>query len=366
MLRQQGQLCCRTRHLHPAGQPATPATTPTTDKGLLLMLRAGTATTSSRASTSRGRCRATPAATSTARTSPTATRRSMHDRRRRSIQEPGNMVGPTIQGIEDLIAKDPDALLGRRLQVRRTALSKPSPRVFPIPLYDPDFYADGQTERPQRRLQDRELPRILRRSSRRQRGRRPHHADRRHGRRQRRSGARRRVSQSYSAGGVDAWHNSSGLDRQRRRRVQESSSAGCCGRAPCRSASPTSGRAARARRPTSSSWTSAATRRPAMATIERLRRWRRAAASSPSRRRPSPDLILQAMRAGANEFFVWPPARRDRSTARFADRRAPRGGAGRQPAATTLVFFGAKGGAGTTTMAVNCGVEVARLTKRRR
>src|SRR5207244_7738339 len=29
-----------------------------------------------------------------------------------------------------------------------------------------------------------------------------------------------------------------------------------------------------------------------------------------------------------------------------------------------LVFFGAKGGAGTTTMAVNAGVEVARLTKR--
>src|SRR5438105_1673736 len=34
------------------------------------------------------------------------------------------------------------------------------------------------------------------------------------------------------------------------------------------------------------------------------------------------------------------------------------------PVATTLVFFGAKGGAGTTTMAVNCGVEIARLSKR--
>ena len=30
----------------------------------------------------------------------------------------------------------------------------------------------------------------------------------------------------------------------------------------------------------------------------------------------------------------------------------------------TLVFFGAKGGAGTTTVAVNCAVELARLTKR--
>ena len=37
---------------------------------------------------------------------------------------------------------------------------------------------------------------------------------------------------------------------------------------------------------------------------------------------------------------------------------------GSRPAATTFVFFGAKGGAGTTTIAVNCGVEIARLSKR--
>jgi pilus assembly protein CpaE len=34
------------------------------------------------------------------------------------------------------------------------------------------------------------------------------------------------------------------------------------------------------------------------------------------------------------------------------------------PPSATLVFFGAKGGAGTTTVAVNCAVELARLTKR--
>jgi Flp pilus assembly CpaE family ATPase len=45
----------------------------------------------------------------------------------------------------------------------------------------------------------------------------------------------------------------------------------------------------------------------------------------------NPDLILQAMRAGANEFFA---------------------------------FVGAKGGSGTTTVAVNCAVELARLSKR--
>jgi pilus assembly protein CpaE len=38
--------------------------------------------------------------------------------------------------------------------------------------------------------------------------------------------------------------------------------------------------------------------------------------------------------------------------------------AGSRPVSVTLVFFGAKGGAGTTTLAVNCAVEIARLSKR--
>ena len=76
-----------------------------------------------------------------------------------------------------------------------------------------------------------------------------------------------------------------------------------------------------------------------------------------------PDLILQAMRAGANEFFAWPPP-----DGAFFDA-IGRAAARRQSSATarqakTLVFFGAKGGAGTTTLAVNCGVELARLGKR--
>ena len=78
----------------------------------------------------------------------------------------------------------------------------------------------------------------------------------------------------------------------------------------------------------------------------------------------NPDLILHAMRAGANEFFAWPPSRSalDEALQRAAARRAasPRG----QPESKTIVFFGAKGGAGTTTIAVNCGVDVARLRKR--
>src|SRR6185503_1177314 len=76
------------------------------------------------------------------------------------------------------------------------------------------------------------------------------------------------------------------------------------------------------------------------------------------------DLILQAMRAGANEFFTWPPSAEAFHGAirRTGTRREAATGA--RPAATTLVFFGAKGGAGTTTVAVNCGVELARLSKR--
>jgi pilus assembly protein CpaE len=103
----------------------------------------------------------------------------------------------------------------------------------------------------------------------------------------------------------------------------------------------------------------------AMSTIERMR------AASPNAgifvvaQSTDPNLILQAMRAGANEFFTWPPPEETFHGAirRTAARRETTQGAARQPA-TTLVFFGAKGGAGTTTIAVNCAVELARLSKR--
>jgi len=102
----------------------------------------------------------------------------------------------------------------------------------------------------------------------------------------------------------------------------------------------------------------------AMSTIERMR------AASPNAGifvvalQADPDLILQSMRAGANEFFTWPPPEETFHGAirKTAARRETIQGA--RPAATTLVFFGAKGGAGTTTLAVNCGVEIARLSKR--
>ena len=102
----------------------------------------------------------------------------------------------------------------------------------------------------------------------------------------------------------------------------------------------------------------------AMASIERLRAAAQGAGIFAIAEAADPNLILQSMRAGANEFFTWPPEDESFHSAirRAAARRESTQGA--RPSATTLVFFGAKGGAGTTTVAVNCGVELARLSKR--
>jgi pilus assembly protein CpaE len=101
----------------------------------------------------------------------------------------------------------------------------------------------------------------------------------------------------------------------------------------------------------------------AMTAVERVRTAAPAAGIFVVAGSSQPDLILQAMRAGANEFFTWPPPEGAFYDAigRTAARRQS-SPASRQ--ARTLVFFGAKGGAGTTTLAVNCGVELARLSKR--
>jgi pilus assembly protein CpaE len=101
-----------------------------------------------------------------------------------------------------------------------------------------------------------------------------------------------------------------------------------------------------------------------MATIERIRGGFANAAIFVVAGATEPELILQAMRAGASEFFTWPPPQETFFGAirRTASRREAAQGA--RPTSTTLAFFGAKGGAGTTTIAVNCAVELARLTKR--
>src|SRR5688500_2398907 len=62
------------------------------------------------------------------------------------IQEPGAMEGPTIQGIQALIDKDPGAYWDEDCDcVMGSVATGQSPRMFPIPLYDPEYYADGQS-----------------------------------------------------------------------------------------------------------------------------------------------------------------------------------------------------------------------------
>ena len=77
----------------------------------------------------------------------------------------------------------------------------------------------------------------------------------------------------------------------------------------------------------------------------------------------NPAGILQAMRAGSNEFFTWPPPD-DAFHEAIGRATARRASSSQAPEAKTMVFFGVKGGAGTTTVAVNCGVEIARLSQR--
>ena len=61
------------------------------------------------------------------------------------VQEPGAMEGPTIQGIEALIARDPGAYWDEGVNdIRGSRFAGQSPRVFPIPLYDPIFYDSGK------------------------------------------------------------------------------------------------------------------------------------------------------------------------------------------------------------------------------
>lgn len=58
-------------------------------------------------------------------------------------QEPGNMVGPTTAGVDALIAQDPTAYWDEVSNSVRSPLGR-SPRVFPIPLYNPDEYDKGK------------------------------------------------------------------------------------------------------------------------------------------------------------------------------------------------------------------------------
>jgi hypothetical protein len=64
------------------------------------------------------------------------------------VLEPGNMMGPTVQGITDLIAQDKVGAHwnsgARQVQDSGGRLVTTNPRIFPIPLYDPAFYDAGK------------------------------------------------------------------------------------------------------------------------------------------------------------------------------------------------------------------------------
>jgi pilus assembly protein CpaE len=111
-----------------------------------------------------------------------------------------------------------------------------------------------------------------------------------------------------------------------------------------------------------------------MAAIERLRAGHSSMAIFAIAQAAESDLILGSMRAGANEFFPWLPGGQSQASRtmeesfhgavrKTAARREAAHAGSRQPCATH-VFLGAKGGAGTTTVSVNCAVEIARVSRR--
>jgi hypothetical protein len=58
--------------------------------------------------------------------------------------ENGNMVGPTKQGTDALVAKDPNAYWDDNCRcVKGSAYGSKSPRVVVIPVYDPVVFANG-------------------------------------------------------------------------------------------------------------------------------------------------------------------------------------------------------------------------------
>ena len=58
--------------------------------------------------------------------------------------EPGNMTGPTNQGVQDLIDKDPNAYWDNSCNCVKGSAYGRSPRIAVIPVYDPVYYAEGK------------------------------------------------------------------------------------------------------------------------------------------------------------------------------------------------------------------------------
>ena len=59
-------------------------------------------------------------------------------------QEPGDKQGPTVQGIQDLIDRDSNAYWDTGCKCVKGSAFSISPRVFPIPLFNPQYYEEGK------------------------------------------------------------------------------------------------------------------------------------------------------------------------------------------------------------------------------
>ena len=161
----------------------TPATTTAQNKGMQLVLRAGHGQQHrSRASTSR--CAMTErhrAATTTAGTSPTATSRSTSGATPWS-RSPATWTGPTVQGIGGARSRGIPAPTGTtaRTPWRAAPSRNQSPRIFPIPLYDPSTTTTESGTDATRQLQTANWIGFFVESIQGNRNQRPHHSDRRH------------------------------------------------------------------------------------------------------------------------------------------------------------------------------------------
>ena len=140
----QGNLLANPDEYIPPGQPGYRGYDPTLDKGLELMIRAGTG---NNVSPSFYWSWAMPGGTGANyyRDNIAGCNSTVVHFGDIMTPEPGNMVGPTMQGVDDLIALDADARWDHGEEKVVSEYGSRSPRVFPIPLYDPEFYQSGVT-----------------------------------------------------------------------------------------------------------------------------------------------------------------------------------------------------------------------------
>ena len=58
--------------------------------------------------------------------------------------EPGNMIGPTKQGVQALVDQDPGAYWDTAQNSVLGAAYTPSPRIVPVPIFDPFVFETGK------------------------------------------------------------------------------------------------------------------------------------------------------------------------------------------------------------------------------